>query len=74
MINRKKVIDQWIKNYLKTYDNIQKVTTGQGYDYTTSCFLDNNYFMKHYTVIVIDLRKQQELDADIKAIQQNIFT
>ena len=27
--------DQAIKNDLKTYDNIQKNTTGQGDDYTT---------------------------------------
>ena len=74
MIDGKNFFDRSIKNYLKTYDNIQKITIGQGYDYTTGCFLDNNCFMKHYAVIVIDLRKQQELDANIKAIQQNTFT
>ena len=29
--------DQPIKNGLKTYDNIKKIVTGQGDDYTTGC-------------------------------------
>ena len=36
-----------IKNYIKTYDNIRKITTGQGDDYTTGCLLNYNYFKKH---------------------------
>ena len=56
-----------------TYDNIRKITTGQGDDYTTGCFLDCNYFKKH-KMIAIDLSKQQALDVDPKAIQQIKFT
>ena len=32
------------KNDFKTYDNIRKIATGQGDDYTTGCLLDYNYF------------------------------
>ena len=35
--------------------------------------LDYPYFKKHYKNIAVDLRKQQELDADPKAIQQINF-
>ena len=52
-----------------THD-IWKIATGQGDDYTTGCFLDYNYFKKYYKMIASDLRKQQELDTDPKAIQQ----
>ena len=64
------MIDQPIKNDLKTYDNIRKIATGQGDDYTTGCLLDYPYFKKYYELITIDLSKQQKLDADPKAIQQ----
>ena len=35
--------------------------------------LDHSYFKDHYKTIVIDLSKQQALDADPKAIQQINF-
>ena len=66
--------DQPIKTDLKTYDNIRKIATGQGDDYTTGCLLDYPYFKKYYNLIAIDLSKQQKLDADPKAIQQTNFT
>ena len=33
------VFDQPVKNDLRTYDKIQKISTGQGDDYTTGCLL-----------------------------------
>ena len=59
---------------MRTYDNIRKIATGQGDDYTTGCLLDYNYFNNHYKMIVIDSSKQQELDADPKAIHKINFT
>ena len=59
---------------MRTYRNIQKIASGQGDDYTTSCLLDYNYFNKYYKMIPIDLTKQQALDADPKAIQKINFT
>ena len=31
----------------KTYENIRKITTGHGDDYTTGCLLDYTYFKKY---------------------------
>ena len=43
-------------------------------DYTTGCLLDYPYFKENYTLIAIDLRKQQALDAGPKIIQEIVFT
>ena len=72
IIDGRNFFDQPIKNDLKTYDNIKKIVTGQGDDYTTGWLLDYSYFKKYCKLIAIDLSKQQ--DADLKAIQQIIFT
>ena len=40
MINEKCFFDQPVKNNKVTYDNIRKIATGQGDDYTTGCLLD----------------------------------
>ena len=53
---------------IKRYEEIRKLTTGQDEDYTTGCFLDYDYITDHYKLITIDLRRQKELDADLKAI------
>ena len=74
MIGGRGFFDQPLKNNLITYDNIRKIVTDQGGDYTTGCLLDNNYFNNYYKMIAIDLSKQQALDADSKAIQQINFT
>ena len=39
-IDGKNFWDQWVKNDLRTKDNIQRITTGQGDDYTTGYLLD----------------------------------
>ena len=74
MTDGKNVFDQPINNIIKTYENIRKITTGQGDDYTTGFLLDYTYFRKYYKMIAIDLSTQQGLDADPKAIQQINFT
>ena len=74
MIGGKNFFDQPIKDNKVTYENIRKITTGQGYDYTTGCLLDYIYFKKYYKMIAIDLSKQQALDVEPKAIQQINFT
>ena len=40
MIDVQNVFDQPVTNYLRTYDNIRKIATGQGDNYTTGCLLD----------------------------------
>ena len=62
------IFDQPVKNDIRTYDNIRKITAGQGDDYTTVCLLDYPYFKEHYKMIAIDLSKQEGLDADPKAM------
>ena len=66
--------DKPVKNDKVTYENIRKITTGQGDDSTTGCLLDYTYFKKYYKMIAVDLSKQQALDADPKAIRQTNFT
>ena len=58
----------------KTYENIRKVAIGHRDDYLTGCILDYSYFKENYKMIAIDLSREQELDADTRAIQQINFT
>ena len=44
VIDGRNFFDQTVKNDLRTYDNIRKIATGQGDDYTTVCLLDYSYF------------------------------
>ena len=57
MIDGKSFFYQPIKDNKVTYENIRKVITGQGDDYTTGCLLDYIYFKNHYKIIVVDLSK-----------------
>ena len=66
----KMFFDQPVKNDLRTYDNVRKVTIGHGDDYTTGCLIDYSYFKESYKLIEIDLREQQTLDAGLKSIHQ----
>ena len=74
VINGENFFDQPIKNNKVPYENIRKIATGQGDDYTNGCLLDYPYFMDTYKMIAVDLSKQQALDADPRAIQQINFT
>ena len=47
---------------------------GKGDDYTTGCLSGYTCFKENYKMIAIDITKQQELDADPRAIQQINFT
>ena len=73
-IDGRNFYDQPINDSVKQYDEVRKISTGQGDDYTTGCLLDFAYFEKDYRLIAADLRKQKALDADPKATQQIIFT
>ena len=74
MIYGENFFDQPVKNNKVTYENNRKNATGQGDDYTTGCLLDYPYFKDSYKMIVVDLSKQQALDADSRANQQINFT
>ena len=73
MINGENFFDQSIENNKITHENIRKIATGQGDDYTTGCLLDYPYFKDSYEMIAVDSSKQQALDADPRANQQINF-
>ena len=73
LINGINFYDQPINDLVKQYDEIRKIATGQGDDYTTGCLLNYYYFKNHYNLIGIDLSKQKELDVDSRAFQQLEF-
>ena len=60
MIDGQNLCDQPVKNYLREYDDIRKITTGKRHDYTTDytyfkmSLLDYIYFKKYYNLIAID--------------------
>ena len=70
MIDGRNFFDQPINNMNKTYENIRKIATGKGDYYTIGCLLDYPNFKENYRMIAIDLSRQNELDADPRAIQQ----
>ena len=57
-IDGRNFYDQPINDSIKQYDEIRKISTGQGDDYTTGCLLDFAYFEKNYRLIAADLSKQ----------------
>ena len=73
MINGENFFDQPIKDNKVTYENIRKIATGQGDDYTTGCLLDYPYFKDSYKMIAVDLSKQQALDADLEEAKETIL-
>ena len=68
-IDGRNFYNQQINDSIKQYDEVRKMSTGQGDDYTTGCLLDFSYFEKNYRLIAADLSKQKVLDADSRAIQ-----
>ena len=73
MIDGRNVYDQPINDLIKQYDEVRKLSTGQGDHYTTGCLLGYLYFKDNYRLIPIDLSKQKALDVDPGAIQQIVF-
>ena len=74
MIDGQSFFNKLVKNNLRTYDDSQKISAGQGDDYMTSYLLHYYYFNKYYKTIVIALNKQQALDADLIATPKINFT
>ena len=74
MIDGRNLFDRPINSMTKTFENIRKISTGQGDDYANGCLLDYSYFRENYKMIAIDLSKQQALNADQRTIQQINFT
>ena len=73
LIDARNFQDQAIGDQIKKHDEVRKVVTGEGDDYTTRGLLDYQCFKDLYRLIAVNLKKQKELDADPRAIQQNEF-
>ena len=73
IIDGRNFYDNPIESVIEKYRELKKVMIGKGEDYTTGSWLDFNYFDKHYKLVAVDLAKQEELDADPRAIQQIEF-
>ena len=73
MINGRNFYDQTINDLIKQYDEVRKVSTGQGDNYTTGSLLDYAYFRNNYELIAVDLSKKKASDADPRAIQQIVY-
>ena len=50
----------WLTNYdkKKQYDQVRKVSTEKGHDYTTGCLLDYPYLKGYYWLTAFDLSKK----------------
>ena len=72
MINNEKN-DQALDSDIKRYKEIRKLKTAKSEDYTTGCLLDSDYIKSQDRIMIVDLSRQKELDADPKAIQQIEF-
>ena len=68
LIDGKNFYDEPFNDQIKKYDEVRKVMTGKGDDYTTGSLLDYYYFLKHYQIIAVNLSKQKELDAGPRTI------
>ena len=64
---------QPIDSDIKWHEEIRKQATGESEDYTAGCLLDYEYIKNRYRIIAVDLRRQKELGANAKEIQQREF-
>ena len=58
LIDERNFYDQPTNDLTKQYDEVSKVSTGQGDDYTAGCLLDYAYFKDNYRLITVDSIKQ----------------
>ena len=67
--------DQNISDGFKKYEELRKVMTGRGEEYTTGSLLDYDYWKSNYKLICCNLSKQKVLEVIQKLINRlNLFT
>ena len=59
LIDGRNFYDQPINEIIKQYDEVRKVSTKYGDDYTTGCLLDYAYFKDNCRLIAVDLSKKK---------------
>ena len=65
--------DQPINDSIKQYDEVRKLSTGKGDDYTTGCLLHFAYFEINYRLITADLSKPKSFRCRLKSNSRNYF-
>ena len=73
LIHGRNFYDQNISGDFKKHEQLTKVMTGRGVDYTTGSLSDYYYWKNNYKLICCDLSKQKVLDSNPKANQQTEF-
>ena len=66
LIDGKNIYDQNISKDFIKYEELRKVMTERGEDYTTGSLLYYDYWKNNYKLICCDLSKQKVLDSNIK--------
>ena len=54
-IDGRNFYDQPINDLIKQYEEVRKISAGQGNDYTTGCLLNYVYFKDDFRLIAADL-------------------
>ena len=72
-IDGRNFYNQRINDLIKPYDEIRKLSIGQGDDYTAGCLLDFFYFKKNYKLIAADLSKQKSFRCSFKSNSTDYF-
>ena len=73
LIDGRKFYDQNVNSSIVRYNELLKMTTRRSEDYRTGCLLDNDYYIKEFNIVEIDLSHQAVLDSDPKINQQIYF-
>ena len=56
LIDGRNFYDQPISAKIRKYDELRKLYTGSGGDYTTDCLLDYNYYKDHFLTSACNLQ------------------
>ena len=73
LIDGRNFCDQNISDDFKKYEELRKVMTGKGEDYTTGSLLNNDYYKNNYKPVCCDLSKEKVLDSFPRTSQQIEF-
>ena len=73
-IDGRNFYDQPINDSIKQYDEVRKVSTGQGDDYTTGCLLDFTYFEKKLHFNCRWFKQTKRIRCWFKSNSRNYFT
>ena len=71
LIDERNFYDQNISDDFKKYEELRKVMTGRGEDFTTGSLLDYDYPKNNYKLISCDSIKQKVLDSNPNQKQTN---